>query len=862
MRNLSSEEIRSEFLDFFRSKGHEILPGISLIPDDPQLLFTVAGMVPFKRIFWGLEDPKYPRVATVQKCIRTNDIENVGRTPRHHTFFEMLGNFSLGDYFKREAIEYAWEFLTKRLEIPEDRLWISIYEKDDEAFEIWTRLIGVDPARIVRMPKSDNFWGPVGPSGPCGPDSEIFYDLRIPVKECPDPEKCTPACDCNRFLEIWNLVFTGLYQDENGNLGELKRKNIDTGMGLERVASVLQRAKNNFETDLFMPLIHESEKEFGCVYGKDQDADVSMKIIADHARSATFLIADGVFPSNTERGYVLRRLIRRAVRYGKFVGASDPFLYKYVAVVENIMGKRYPELALRKTFIEETIKAEEERFLKTLDQGLAMVEKHLSDSSEISGEDAFKLYDTYGMPLDIVLDIASEKKISVDVTKFNELMEVQRKRSRENLGIQSFVENIYESISNVKSEFVGYDSLNSEANVMAIIANGEEVGSVSYGTEAEVVFDKTPFYAEMGGQVGDTGRCEFEGGLSIVLNTYQKGTIHIHRMKIENGILRVGMKVKLSVDEKRRMEIARNHTATHLLHSALRKVLGDHVRQAGSYVEPERLRFDFNHPKALLDDELEQISIMVNSEILKALPVVTKIMSLDEAKKSGAMALFDEKYTDEVRVVSVGEFSKELCGGTHVSNSGQIGAFVILAEHAVSAGIRRIEATTGLNVIKIYTNHEKILSSLSESLGLEPELLHERVEMLIDENKNIKEEIASLNQKIAFDDVKKRIESAKADGKKFVVIEVNDLEPSKLRDLADDALKILGEGIIVIAQEKDEKTSIIVKSNIMVKASDVSAKISKTFGGKGGGRNDMAQGGWSGSFKMDKTEKILSEMIS
>ncbi len=861
MKNLSSEQIRKEFLEFFKSKGHEILPSISLIPDDPQLLFTVAGMVPFKKIFWGLEEPKYPRVATVQKCIRTNDIENVGRTPRHHTFFEMLGNFSFGDYFKKEAIEYAWEFLTQRLEIDPSRLWVSIYKDDDEAFEIWTKDIGIDPRKIVRMGKEDNFWGPVGPSGPCGPDSEIFYDLKIPVKECPDPDKCTPACGCNRFLEIWNLVFTGLYQDENGNIGELKRKNIDTGMGLERIASVLQGVKSNFETDLFMPLIHKSENIFSVKYGAQESTDISMRIIADHARAATFLIADGVSPSNTERGYVLRRLIRRAVRYGQLMGAADePFLYKYVSTVEEIMGKSYPEIVERRSFIVETIKNEEERFLKTLDQGLAMVERIISTSKNISGEEAFKLYDTYGMPLDILLDISNEKNVQVDVESFNRHMEEQKRRSRENLGVQSFVDSIYESISNFKTEFVGYESLESESKIVAMISNGEETGSVLSGNEAEVIFDKTPFYAEMGGQVGDTGRCEFSGGYASVIDTYQKANLHIHKIKVESGTLRIGMNVKLIVDEKRRKSIARNHTATHLLQAALQKVLGDHVRQFGSYVGPEKLRFDFTHNSPLTPEEIEKIIMMVNDEILKAIDVKTKIMPLEEAKKIGAMALFGEKYSDTVRVVFVDDFSKELCGGTHVSNTGEIGIFMITSERGVSAGVRRIEATTGTNVLKILLDQSKMIENLSSKLSCQKEEIENKVKILIDENQELIRENGTLRKNLILQNVKEQCENSRKNGKKFVIIKVENLNSSDLRDVADDALRIFGKGVVVILQENGEKATFIVKSTLN-NANEIASNLSKHFGGKGGGKGEMAQGGWNGKVDTGKVEKILEELL-
>ena len=858
LKKLSSAQIRKMFLDFFKSKGHKILPSSSLIPDDPQLLFTVAGMVPFKKIFWGLEKPKYPRVATVQKCLRTNDIENVGKTPRHQTMFEMLGNFSFGDYYKKEAIEYAWEFLTKWLEIPEERLWVSIYEDDDEAYELWTKNIGLEPRKIVRMGKEDNFWGPVGPSGPCGPDSEIFYDTMLDVKECPDPDKCDPTCDCDRFLEVWNLVFTGLYQNEKGEIGELERKNIDTGMGLERITAVMQNVESVFETDLFIPFIKKSEKLFGKSYGKNKKNDISMRVIADHSRASAFLIADGVFPSNTERGYVLRRLIRRAVRHGKLLGKDEPFLYKFVDVVNEVMGEFYPEIPEKYDLIKETIKAEEERFFNTLDQGLALIEKIVSSSSTISSEEAFKLYDTYGMPLDITLEIAKEKGVKVEVDGFNALMEEQRKRAREKRGDKAFIGRTYEKLANIKTEFIGYDELKCDAKVVAIISNGESVSELKAGEEGEVVFDKTPFYAEKGGQIGDTGICRWKDGIGKISNTYLNGSLHLHQLKVERGTVEVGMEATLEVDEERRNDTARNHTATHLLHAALRKVLGEHVKQAGSLVSFDRLRFDFTHMKPLTKEEIQKVEDMVNAVILEAVPVTTEIMSLEEAKESGAMALFNEKYSDEVRVVSVGNFSKELCGGTHVKNTGNIGSFVILEEKATSAGVRRIEAISGRNTLKMIREMRAEIENLSKELNTPPNSLVQKVEEVIKENSDLSDRLTRLKEKMLKQMLDETLEKAKKSSQETVVFDAQDASNAQARNIADMALNSIKNGVVIVLfSPKEDKSSFVVKSSGRIKANEVAKKIASAFGGKGGGRPDMAQGGWNKKVSAKEVDEAL-----
>ena len=861
LKKLSSAQIRKMFLDFFASKGHKILPSSSLIPDDPQLLFTVAGMVPFKRIFWGLEKPKYTRVATVQKCLRTNDIENVGKTPRHQTMFEMLGNFSFGDYYKKEAIEYAWEFLTKWLEIPQERLWVSIYKDDNEAFEIWTKDVGLEPKKVVRMGKEDNFWGPVGPSGPCGPDSEIFYDTQLPVKECPDAQNCDPSCDCDRFLEVWNLVFTGLYQDENGKIGELERKNIDTGMGLERITAVMQGVQSVFETDLFVPFIEKCENIFEKAYGKDEKNDISMRVIADHSRASAFLIADGVFPSNTARGYVLRRLIRRAVMHGKLLGKNEPFLYEFTDVVKEVMGEFYPEISQRYDLIKETIKAEEERFFSTLDQGLAMINKITSSSSIISSEEAFKLHDTYGIPLDITLEIAKEKGVKVEVEGFKVLMQEQKERARRKRGDKSFISEAYGALANVKTVFTGYKNLKENAKVIAIISNDENVSQLKAGEKGEVVFDRTPFYAEKGGQIGDTGLCKWKDGIGRISNTYFQGNIHLHEMKVESGVMRVGMSVSLEVDEERRKDIARNHTATHLLHAALRRVLGDHVKQAGSLVSYDRLRFDFTHMKPLAKSQIEEVENVVNSVILDTIPVETEIMSLEQAKKSGAMALFNEKYADEVRVVSVGKFSKELCGGTHVKNTGNIGSFVILEEKAVSAGVRRIEAVSGRYTLEMIREMRNKIENSSKELGVSSNQLEQKIKEMKNENAKLIDDINRLKEKMLNQSLNEALKRAKGSSKKFVVFDAQDASGAQARNLADMALNSLKEGVAVVIFSKGEKSSFVVKTSSNVNANELARKIALAFGGKGGGRPNMAQGGWNRKVSAQEVEEILKDNV-
>ena len=860
MRKLSGDEIRSEFLKFFESKGHKVLPSASLIPDDPQLMFTVAGMVPFKPIFWGKVEPVYKRVTTCQKCLRTTDIENVGRTPRHHTFFEMLGNFSFGDYFKREAIEWAWEFVTKVLEIPEDRLWVTIYEEDDESFKIWNEIIGLPKEKIVRMGKEDNFWGPAGPTGPCGPDSEIHYLLD------PSCKGCSPKTHEDKFLEIWNLVFTELYMDENGNYHPLEKKNIDTGAGLERLAAVLQEVPTNFDTDIFRPIIDRIQKVLGVKYGVDEKTDTSIRVIADHIRAITFVISEGVFPSNEGRGYVLRRIIRRAQRHATLLGVKRPVLFEIVDAVVEKMGKVYPEIVEKQDIVKEVLKAEEKRFLKTIDQGMEMLEK-LLEKGKIDGRDAFKLYDTYGFPIDLTLEIARDRGVEVDIEGFNREMEAQRERARKALGEVEYSkkEKVFDEISKrVRVEFSGYDKMEDESKVVALVKDGEEVENLYEEESGIVITQKTPFYAEKGGQVADTGKIEWEGGFAEVVDVKSpvEGLI-VHFVRVLRGSLRRGEKVRLVVDKDRRKSIMRNHTATHLLHAALRKVLGGHVRQAGSLVSPERLRFDFTHYKALLRKEIVEIENLVNEKIMEAIPVMTEVKSYDEAVKEGAMALFEEKYGDTVRVVRVDDFSEELCGGTHVSNTGEIGMFKIISEEAISAGVRRIVAVTGFGALEYSRENEKLVDEIRSILDVPKEKIVERLEKLLVQMKNYEKKIKELQTK----QLSKSAEVVRKDinGISYAVVKLEDVSGDVLRNTADNLLSKLKSGIAVVFNVSANKVSFVVKvSKDLIdkfKAVDLAKRIAKVLGGGGGGREDFAQAGGKDPQKVEEAIKELEKAL-
>ncbi|ABR31130.1 alanyl-tRNA synthetase [Thermosipho melanesiensis] len=854
-----SEEIRQLFLEFFEKKGHKILPSASLIPDDPQLMFTVAGMVPFKPIFWGKVDPVYPRVTTCQKCIRTTDIENVGRTPRHHTFFEMLGNFSFGDYFKREAIEWAWEFVTQVLKIPEERLWISVYEEDEEAYDIW-RKIGVSSNKIVKLGKEDNFWGPAGPTGPCGPDTEIFYDTgkEVPITDGKEPN---PGNTEGRFVEIWNLVFTEYYQDENGQLLPLKRKNIDTGAGLERIAAMMQGVYYNFDTDLFLPIINRITDVLNVEYGRDEKHDVSIRVIADHIRALVFLISDGVFPSNEGRGYILRRILRRAARHGKMLGSEKPFLHNIVDAVVEKMGKIYPEIVEKQSFVKEIIYGEEERFLQNLNKGLDIVDKIVKETGgKIDGEAAFKLYDTYGFPLDILRDLANENGYILDEEGFNKYMEQQRKKAREAAGEVEFSERTDYETLDISTKFVGYDVLSTNARVLKIRTEKfvDEVKDV----ECELILDETPFYPEKGGQVADKGVIKGKNGEFVVTNVYVpvEGII-VHKGKLK-GKIRVGDAIFASVDEKKRKATARNHTATHLLHAALRKVLGTHVRQAGSLVAPERLRFDFTHYAALTKEEIEKIEKMVNEKILEAIDVNTKVMSYDEAIKNGAMALFEEKYGDKVRVVRIRDFSEELCGGTHVKNTGEIGLFKIISESSVSAGVRRIEAITGFASLTYLENLETNWKKIKEELDATDENVFVKIEKLKEGIKQLELKIKEIQKNMI--NIKQILNNVQIENEiKYLVYEFEGVEQNTLRDLAD---KLIDRGVdlVVFFNKQGDKVILIVKRKKTFEklhAGNIAKSLSKILDGGGGGRPDFAQAGGKDVSKINEAKSKLIEIL-
>ncbi|MGJ8454240.1 alanine--tRNA ligase [Pseudothermotoga sp. U03pept] len=852
---MNSDELREEFLIFFESKGHKVLPSASLIPNDPQLLFTVAGMVPFKPIFWGKVKPVYTRVATCQKCLRTNDIDNVGRTPRHQTFFEMLGNFSFGDYFKKEAITWAWEFVTKILKLPEERLWVTIYRDDDEAFRIWKDLVGIEEKKIIRMGKETNFWGPAGPTGPCGPCSEIHYFTGSKPSDDCTPESCE-----EQFLEIWNLVFTEFNQDEEGRLHPLPKKNIDTGAGLERIASAIQNVKSNFETDLFKPVISRIEEVLGVRYGLDERKDISIRVIADHSRAVSFLIADGVFPSNEERGYVLRRILRRAVRHGVLLGAQKPFLHTVNDAVIERMKKVYPELSERRELIMSVTQAEEERFFKTIVQGNEMLKEIMAKSNKkIDGESVFKLYDTYGFPPDIVVDVARENGLEVDLKDFERLMEEQRQKARSARSDIEYAKrtDLYNELAkSFKTIFVGYQTLDCEAEVIFVKDDS---------STPEVVFDKTPFYAERGGQVSDVGEVHWNDGSAVVEHVYipVEGIV-AHVLRIKSGQLQKGMKVKLTVDEKRRKATARNHTATHLLHAALKKVLGEHVKQAGSLVAPDRLRFDFTHHQSLTKEQLEKIEDLVNEVILNSLPVIIEEKSYKEAISEGAIALFNEKYGEVVRVVKVPQFSEELCGGTHVENTGNIGLFKIISEFAISAGTRRIEAITGFNSLNYLRDNENLMEKIYERLDASGNDILLKIDGLIEKNNNLNKELQQLRSKLLISQLR-QTPSEQINNIKFLHCVFEEIEPNELRNLSDVAVSGESSLVVLLFSVGKDKVNLIVRVTQdltkKIKAGDIAKQAAQILEGGGGGRPEFAQAGGKNTAKVNQVIEYARKLL-
>lgn len=872
MRKYGLNELREMYLSFFEGKGHLRLPSFSLVPiNDPSILLINAGMTPLKPYFSGLEKPPNKRVTTCQKCIRTPDIENVGKTSRHGTFFEMLGNFSFGDYFKKEAIPWAWEFMTKTLEIPEELLYVSIYEEDDEAFEIWNKDVGLPPEKIFRMGKEDNFWE--HGTGPCGPCSEIYFD-RGPDKGCGKPD-CTVGCECDRFIEVWNNVFTQFDKQEDGTYLPLKNKNIDTGMGLERLACVVQGVDNIFEVDAIRAILDEVCAKAGVEYGKDYKKDVSIRVITDHARSVTMMVSDGILPSNEGRGYVLRRLLRRAARHGRLLGIKDLFLAGIADKVIDCFGDAYPNLKEKQDYIRKVISLEEERFYATIDQGTSILEGYMEQarkdgSNTLTGEMVFKLHDTYGFPLDLTREIASEKVIAIDEEGFHQEMAKQKAKAREAFKSRegsAWEKDLFAGTeNNVPTEFVGYEEYESEAKILYIIRDNTLVESAQQDDQVTLILDRTPFYAESGGQVGDTGIISNDSFKMEVTSCHKTSDDkYLHIGKVISGSVMVGDRIKASIDAEKRLATARNHTATHLLHKALKKILGDHVNQAGSLVTPERLRFDFTHFSSIEPEQLDMIEDQVNGKILENIPVSVEEMPVEEAKKAGAVALFGEKYKDTVRVVSVGAYSKELCGGTHLKSTGQAGLLKILGESGISAGVRRIEALTGFNAISYFRNREDMLKKAADAAKSTPEELHHKIENLSDEIKLLKKDIEQLNSKLLRSSLDSIIADAQeVKGFKVVAAKMGDMDMNALRNASDSIKDKLGSGVVILASSKDQKVNLIVSATPDAVSSGVhSGQIIKeaaaACGGGGGGRPDMAQAGGKNPAGIDEALKIARQ---
>ncbi|HHU2384529.1 TPA: alanine--tRNA ligase, partial [Escherichia coli] len=850
----STAEIRQAFLDFFHSKGHQVVASSSLVPhNDPTLLFTNAGMNQFKDVFLGLDKRNYSRATTSQRCVRAggkhNDLENVGYTARHHTFFEMLGNFSFGDYFKHDAIQFAWELLTseKWFALPKERLWVTVYESDDEAYEIWEKEVGIPRERIIRIGDnkgapyaSDNFWQ-MGDTGPCGPCTEIFYDHGDHIWGGPPG---SPEEDGDRYIEIWNIVFMQFNRQADGTMEPLPKPSVDTGMGLERIAAVLQHVNSNYDIDLFRTLIQAVAK----VTGATDLSNKSLRVIADHIRSCAFLIADGVMPSNENRGYVLRRIIRRAVRHGNMLGAKETFFYKLVGPLIDVMGSAGEDLKRQQAQVEQVLKTEEEQFARTLERGLALLDEELAKLSgdTLDGETAFRLYDTYGFPVDLTADVCRERNIKVDEAGFEAAMEEQRRRAREASGFGAD----YNAMIRVDSasEFKGYDHLELNGKVTALFVDGKAVDAINAGQEAVVVLDQTPFYAESGGQVGDKGELKGANFSFAVEDTQKYGQAIGHIGKLAAGSLKVGDAVQADVDEARRARIRLNHSATHLMHAALRQVLGTHVSQKGSLVNDKVLRFDFSHNEAMKPEEIRAVEDLVNAQIRRNLPIETNIMDLEAAKAKGAMALFGEKYDERVRVLSMGDFSTELCGGTHASRTGDIGLFRIISESGTAAGVRRIEAVTGEGAIATVHADSDRLSEVAHLLKGDSNNLADKVRSVLERTRQLEKELQQLKEQAAAQESANLSSKAiDVNGVKLLVSELSGVEPKMLRTMVDDLKNQLGSTIIVLATVAEGKVSLIagVSKDVTdrVKAGELIGMVAQQVGGKGGGRPDMAQAG-------------------
>ncbi|SUT92062.1 alanine--tRNA ligase [Actinobacillus lignieresii] len=868
----TTSEIRQSFLDFFHSKGHTVVPSSSLVPEnDPTLLFTNAGMNQFKDVFLGLEKRPYTRATTAQRCVRAggkhNDLENVGYTARHHTFFEMMGNFSFGDYFKHDAIQFGWEYLTSPqwLGLPKEKLYVTVYETDDEAYDIWNKIVGVPTDHIIRIGDnkgapyaSDNFWA-MGDTGPCGPCTEIFYDHGetfwggLPG---------SPEEDGDRYIEVWNIVFMQFNRLADGTMEKLPKPSVDTGMGLERMTAVMQHVNSNYETDIFQTLIKEVA---GLLNVSDLD-NKSLRVVADHIRACSYLIADGVVPSNEGRGYVLRRIIRRAVRHGNLLGAKEAFFYKLVPTLATVMGHAGEVLTQKQAHIQKTLKAEEEQFARTLERGLALLEDTLTkvENNTLSGEVAFKLYDTYGFPLDLTADVCREREITIDEAGFEAEMTAQRERAKASSNFGADYNNVIKVEG--QTDFIGYDNLEAQATIVGLFSNGKAVDTIQSGESAVIILDQTPFYAEMGGQVGDSGLISTEICNFAVNDTQKYGQVFGHIGQLTSGSLSIGDKVTASVERSRRVAITANHSATHLLHSALREVLGDHVAQKGSLVSENILRFDFSQPEAISKSQLEEIERIVNRKIRENIQVTIETMDIESAKKKGAMALFGEKYGDVVRVVGMTEFSIELCGGTHVQRTGDIGLFKLVSEGAVAAGIRRVEAVTAETAIEWLHNQQKVLQQSAEFLKADSNSLVEKIQQLQDKAKRTEKELQQLKDKLAAQAGSELVKQAnKINGVNVVVQKLENVEVKSLRTMVDDLKNQLESAIVVFGTVADDKVNLIVgvtkDLSSKVNAGELVGAMAQQVGGKGGGRADMAMAGGSEPQNLDDALKFAEEWI-
>ncbi len=858
-----SSELRSAFLNYFKENGHEIVPSSPLVPcNDPTLLFTNAGMVQFKEVFLGKEVLNYTRATSSQRCVRAggkhNDLENVGYTARHHTFFEMLGNFSFGDYFKSEAIHYAWDFLTKVVGLPEEKLWVTVFEEDDEAAEIWLSEIKVDPSKLARIGAKDNFWS-MGDTGPCGPCTEIFYDHGDKVTGGPPG---TPEEDGDRYVEIWNLVFMQYDRDKKGNLNPLPKPSVDTGMGLERLAAILQGVTNNYDTDLFTGIIKTTAE----IANIKDTSNPSLRVIADHIRSCSFMITDGVIPSNEGRGYVLRRIIRRAARHGNKLGITEPFFNKLVQPLVDNMGSAYKELVDAQQRVEKVLATEEQRFNETLHQGMSILQDDIKSltGDTISGETVFKLYDTYGFPADLTADVAREQNLKIDESGFQKQMEAQRERGRQASRFDVDYDASIAVLTN--SEFTGYESIEGEGVVKEIFVNNESVGSINEGESGLVVLDQTPFYAESGGQVGDQGYLKSERVTFEVIDTQKQGNGHAHIGKQSSGALNVGDKVKALADAAHRQATVLNHSATHLMHAALREVLGTHVQQKGSLVAPDRLRFDFSHDAPINDQHIEQIEDIVNHQIRLNTAATANTMSKDKALDAGAMALFGEKYGDVVRVLSIGDFSVELCGGIHVNSAGDIGVFKIISETGIASGVRRIEAVTGEGALQWIKDNENQLATIADVVKVSKSEAKDKVVQLVERNRILEKELNQLKAKLATQAGSDLASSAiEIDGMKVLAHKIEGADPKSLRDTLDQLKNKLGSAAIVLGTSSGNKVSLIAgvtkDQTSRIKAGDLVNAVAVQVGGKGGGRPDMAQAGGTDPAALDAALQSVPDWI-